>query len=140
MEDQKFGKLSSLDVIRLSVQKELPEGQDIEGFCKRLVTLLKDPHYNLIQHNNMVLLLHLVAPYTVEFHTFSVGTTKEMVSNFKGLAKDLKARGVKKALTYTDDDRFLKIAKMTKLDIKMSKSDKKIGEKTVNAHVFELDL
>lgn len=137
---RKFGKLSSLDVIRLSVEGKLPEGEDIEKFLKRLVTLLQNPHYNLLQFNNMVLLLQLVAPYTVEFHTFSLGSTKELIDNYNGVFDVLEKQGVKKLRTYAEDKGFLKIAKMIERPIHIYEEERMMGDKKTKVYVYELDL
>lgn len=133
-------QMQLLDIIRDSVGRELGPGANYEEFLKKLATLLQDKNNTLVQMGNTVFLMKKVGPDTVELHTFSSETPKNLVQNFIGAAKFLKNQGMKRAVTYADSPGYLEIAKKTGLPVKIGQSTRVMGGVAKPVYTFELEL
>jgi hypothetical protein len=85
----------------------------------KLATTVQDPGAKIIPIDDILFLVLVRGKGAVEVHTMASDLIpSNMVEGFKKLAKFLKDIGVKIAYTYTDDRRFARIARQTKLPIK----------------------
>jgi hypothetical protein len=95
---------------------------------ERLANMLQDPGIKLIHLGNTVFMMILAAPRVAEIHTM---TTKEdsssLAKNFVALSNFLKNIGVLRAYTYTDDPRFMAVAKRTRLPFQVQEVPGKNG-------------
>jgi hypothetical protein len=72
----------------------------------------------------------------VEVHTIGVEVNpRELAQNFVDLASYLQNIGVKVAYTYSEDNRFARLARMTGLPVKQTKAV--IEGKSVNVYIME---
>jgi hypothetical protein len=85
----------------------------------KLATTVQDPGAKIIPIDDILFLVLVRGKNAVEVHTMASDLIpSNMVEGFKKLAEFLKDIGVKIAYTYTDDRRFARIARQTKLPIK----------------------
>jgi hypothetical protein len=93
--------------------------QEADVMMKKLATVVQDPGAKLINIDNIVFLILVRGKGAVEVHTMAADLIPaNMVKGFKKLAEYLKEIGVKLAYTYTEDRRFARIARQTRLPYK----------------------
>ena len=129
-----------LDIIQASMQGQLPEGLSMDTFMRKLDTALRDPKNKMVQIGNSAFLVSMIGDGVVEFHTFSAEQPQKLLKNYLGLAKTLKNMGVKKATTYSDRPEFVDLAKKSGLPVRVSQSQKMMGNAMQPVYTFELDL
>lgn len=129
-----------LDIIQASMQGQLPEGLSMDTFMRKLATALRDPKNKMIQIGNSAFLVSDKGNGVAEFHTFSAEQPQKLLKNYLGLAKTLKNMGVKKATTYSDRPEFVDLAKKSGLPVRVSQSQKMMGNAMQPVYIFELDL
>ena len=84
-----------------------------------LVAMVQEPNIKLVHLEKVLFLIIVRGQGMVEVHTLAADIVPaDMVDGFKKLAAYLKNIGVKVAYTYSDDPRFRRIARQTKLPIK----------------------
>lgn len=84
-----------------------------------LVAMVQEPNIKLIHLEKVLFLVIVRGQGMVEVHTLAADIVPaDMVDGFKKLAAYLQNIGVKVAYTYSDDPRFRRIARQTKLPIK----------------------
>jgi hypothetical protein len=111
------------NAVEIIQQSMTQQGYDLETTQKALAgvaTLVSKPGAKLVNLGNSVFLVLVKGIGEVEVHTFSAETPQALARNFVDLSKYLKNIGVKVARTYSDDRRFLQIAKMTGLPVKIN--------------------
>jgi len=85
----------------------------------KLATLVQDSGAKIVPIDDILFLVLVRGKGAVEVHTMASDLIpSNMVEGFKKLAEFLKDIGVKIAYTYTEDRRFARIARQTKLPIK----------------------
>ena len=108
-----------------------------DEMMRKLATVLQEPGAKLVNIDNIVFLILVRGKGAVEVHTMAIDLIpSNMVAGFKKLAKYLKSIGVTLAYTYTEDRRFARIARQTKLPVKELKEE--IDGKTMYIYVVEL--
>jgi hypothetical protein len=104
---------------------------------QRLVHTVKEPGAKLIHIGNVLFLIMVRAKNAVEVHTIgNEKSPRDLANDFVQLVQYLKHIGVKTAYTFTEDNRFWRLAQMTKLPVKAFKST--VEGKPVNVYVMEL--
>lgn len=84
-----------------------------------LVAMVQEPNIKLVHLEKVLFLIIVRGQGMVEVHTLAADIVPaDMVDGFKKLAAYLQNIGVKVAYTYSDDPRFRRIARQTKLPIK----------------------
>ena len=102
-----------------------------------LAGIVKDQGAKLVHLGNVLFLVLVRSKGTVEFHTMGAEKSpRDFARDVQQLAKYLKNIGVKVMYTYTEDDQFKTVAKLTKLDVQQYKS--KVQGKPVTVFVTEL--
>lgn len=132
-------KLSEIDIIRQSAQKEIP-GVNPDDVIKGLYALIKTYNGKIIRMGDTVFFIKPAGNGVAEFHTFTVEPPEELVKRFKTGVNTLKQLGFKKAVSYATEPAFKKLAQSTGLPVKISQSQQMMGGKMVPAYKFELDL
>lgn len=90
----------------------------------KLATTVQDPGAKIVPIDDILFLVLVRGKGAVEVHTMAAELMpSNMVEGFKKLAKYLQSIGVTLAYTYTEDRRFARIARQTKLPIKELKQD-----------------
>lgn len=111
--------------------------READEMMAKLATILQEPGAKLVNINNIVFLILVRGKGAVEVHTMAVNLIPaNMVEGFKKLAQYLKSIGVTMAYTYTEDRRFARIARQTRLPIKEFKEE--VDGKTMYVYVVEL--
>lgn len=108
-----------------------------DEMMRKLATIVQEPGAKLVNFDNVVFLVLVRGKGAVEVHTMAIDLIpSNMVGAFKKLAEYLKSIGVKLAYTYTEDRRFARIARQTKLPIQELKEE--IDGKTMYIYTVEL--
>ena len=107
------------DIQRIIVgflQKEY--GNQADAMLQKLANLLQDPGVKLVHFGNTVFLIIFAQPRVAEIHTMSLDEdSNTLAKHFVSLAKFLQNIGVVEAYSYSDDPRFMAVAKRTRLPI-----------------------
>jgi len=131
------GKLDMIQIISASAQREAP-GSDINQFLVKLSAMIQQRQIKMLQVGNTVFMVRPMPNGVAEFHTFTVEPPESLVKRFQAGSKTLKQMGFKKAVSYTDNRAFGRLAQMTGLPVKSSPvTDPATGRPTVR---YELDL
>lgn len=117
MDDLSQEELQEIErIIRGYLEKQY--GPQAEELLQKLAGLLQDPGVKLVHFGNTVFMVIFVAPQVAEIHTMSLDEdSATLAQHFVSLANFLQNIGVKEAYTYSDDPRFMVIAKRTRLPI-----------------------
>jgi len=95
---------------------------------ERLASMLQDPGIKLIHLGNTVFMMILAAPRIAEIHTMSLDEdSSSLAKHFVTLSNFLKNIGVLRVYTYTDDPRFMAVAKRTRLPFQVQEVPGKDG-------------
>jgi hypothetical protein len=102
--------------------KEYGSERKADIMLGKLASFVQDPGVRLIHFGNTVFMMILVEPRVAEIHTMSVDEeSSTLAKHFVSLANFLKEIGVIEAYTYSDDPRFMAVAKRTRLPIETEK-------------------
>jgi hypothetical protein len=127
------------EVVRIANQyflQELGSQEAADEAMGKLATLIQEDGAKLVHLGNVVFLVVVRGKGVVEIHT--IGNEKnprDLAQNFVNLAKYLKNIGTKTAYTYSEDNRFSRLAKMTGLPVIQKKA--KVKGKDVNVYIME---
>lgn len=116
--------------------QELGSQEAADEAMGKLAALIQEDGAKLVHLGNVVFLVVVRGKGVVEIHT--IGNEKnprELAQNFVNLAKYLKNIGTKTAYTYSEDNRFSRLAKMTGLPVIQKKA--KVKGKDVNVYIME---
>jgi hypothetical protein len=109
--------------------KEYGSERKAEIMIGKLASFVQDPGVRLIHFGNTVFMMILVEPRVAEIHTMSVDEeSSTLAKHFVSLANFLKEIGVIEAYTYSDDPRFMAVAKRTRLPIETEKMQAEDGK------------
>jgi hypothetical protein len=109
--------------------KEYGSERKAEIMIGKLASFVQDPGVRLIHFGNTVFMMILVEPRVAEIHTMSVDEESSTIAkHFVSLANFLKEIGVIEAYTYSDDPRFMAVAKRTRLPIETEKMQAEDGK------------
>lgn len=110
--------------------------EQADELMAKLATTVQEPGAKIIPIDDILFLIMVRGKGAVEVHTMAVDLMpSNMVEGFKKLADYLKDIGVKLAYTYTEDRRFARIARQTKLPIK--ELTQEIDGKTMYIYIVE---
>ena len=126
-------------IVQIAMDYFRKEAGSEEGANKMMAGLAKtveEDGAKLIHIGNVLFLILVRDKGVVEVHT--IGTEnppRKLAEDFKQLAAYLQNIGVKMAYTYSEEDRFGRLAQMTGLPFKKFKVD--VRGKPMNAYVME---
>lgn len=110
--------------------------EQADELMAKLATTVQEPGAKIIPIDDILFLIMVRGKGAVEVHTMAADLMpSNMVEGFKKLADYLKDIGVKLAYTYTEDRRFARIARQTKLPIK--ELTQEIDGKTIYIYIVE---
>ena len=126
-----------LDIANKYFLRETNGDQDqADELMAKLATTVQEPGAKIILIDDILFLIIVRGKGAVEVHTMAADLMpSNMVEGFKKLADYLKDIGVKLAYTYTEDRRFARIARQTKLPIK--ELTQEIDGKTIYIYIVE---
>lgn len=127
MEEQEVEEIQR--IIYQFFLKEYGSERKAEIMLGKLASFVQDPGVRLIHFGNTVFMMILVEPRVAEIHTMSVDEeSSTLAKHFVALANFLKEIGVIEAYTYSDDPRFMAVAKRTRLPIETEKMQAEDGK------------
>ena len=116
--------------------QELGSQEAADEAMGKLATLVQEDGAKLVHLGNVLFLVIVRGKNVVEVHT--IGTEKnprDLAKDFVDLVNYLKNIKVKVAYTYSEDNKFDRLAKMTGLPVK--KKQTQVDGKTVNVYIME---
>lgn len=103
----------------------------------KLATLVQEKGAKLVHLGNVLFLVIVRGKNAVEVHTIgNEQSPRDLAKDFVDLVNYLKNIKVKVAYTYSEDNRFDRLAKMTGLPVQ--KKQAQVDGKTVNVYIMEL--
>lgn len=116
--------------------QELGSQEAADDAMAKLGTLVQEDGAKLVHLGNVLFLVIVRGKNVVEVHTIgNEANPRDLAKNFVDLANYLKNIDVKIAYTYSEDNKFDRLAKMTGLPVK--KKQAQIDGKTVNVYIME---
>lgn len=107
-----------------------------EAAMEKLAYLVQEEGSKLVHIGDVLFLVLVRGKGVVEVHTLAVNVSpRDLAQNFVELASYLQNIGVKVAYTYSEDNRFARLAKMTGLPVKQRKTV--VEGKSVNVYIME---
>ena len=107
-----------------------------DAAMEKLAYLVQEEGSKLVHIGNVLFLILVRGKGVVEVHTLAVNVSpRDLAQNFVELANYLQNIGVKVAYTYSEDNRFARLAKMTGLPVKQRKTV--VEGKPVNVYIME---
>lgn len=130
----------SAEIQRIAVEycrAETKSEAEASKLMQKLLHTVNAPGAKLVHIGNVLFLIMVRAEHVVEVHTMGTeAAPRDLANNFVQLVQYLKNIGVKTAYTYTEDNKFWRLAQMTKLPVKSFKTD--VNGKLMNVYVVEL--
>jgi hypothetical protein len=131
--DQEAVVKIATDYFRKASKSE-EEAQQLLGGLARII---QDEGAKLVHLGNVLFLVMVRGEGVVEIHTIGEESKpRDLAKDFLDLSKYLKNVGVKTAYTYSEDEKFKKLAKMVNLPVKQYKAN--VEGKKLNVYVVEL--
>ena len=116
--------------------KELGSQKEADKALSKLGKLVQDKGAKLVHLGNVLFLVIVRGKGVVEVHTIGTeANPMDLVKDFIDLTKYLKNINTKVAYTYSEDNKFSRIAKLTGLPIKQKKAV--VDGKNVNVYILE---
>lgn len=116
--------------------QELGSEEKADEAMAKLATMIQEDGAKLVHLGNVVFLVIVRGKGVVEVHTIgNEPNPRDLAQNFVDLAKYLQNIGTKVAYTYSEDNRFARLAKMTGLPVIQKKA--KVDGKDVNVYIME---
>jgi hypothetical protein len=116
--------------------QELGSEERADEALEKLAILVQEDGSKLVHIGDVLFLVLVRGEGVVEVHTIGVEVNpRELAQNFVDLASYLQNIGVKVAYTYSEDNRFARLARMTGLPVKQTKAV--IEGKSVNVYIME---
>jgi hypothetical protein len=116
--------------------QELGSEERADDALAKLASLVQEDGSKLVHIGDVLFLVLVRGEGVVEVHTIGVEVNpRELAQNFVDLAAYLQNIGVKVAYTYSEDNRFARLARMTGLPVKQTKAV--IEGKSVNVYIME---
>ena len=116
--------------------KELGSQDKVDMAMGKLAKLVQDKGAKLVHINNVLFLVLVRGKGVVEIHTLgNEPNPLDLVKDYVDLVNYLKNIDTKVAYTYSEDNRFSRVAKLTGLPIKQKKAV--VDGKEVNVYIME---
>jgi hypothetical protein len=127
------------EVVRIANQyflQELGSQEAADEAMGKLATMVQEDGAKLVHLGNVLFLVLVRGQGVVEVHTIGTEPSpRNMAKNFVDLVNYLKNIKVKVAYTYSEDNKFDRLAKMTGLPVKKEKTE--VDGKSVNVYIME---
>jgi hypothetical protein len=127
------------EVVRIASDyflQELGSEEAAADAMGKLATLVQEEGAKLVHLGNVLFLVIVRGKNVVEVHTIgNEQNPRDLAQDFVDLANYLKNIEVKVAYTYSEDNKFDRLAKLTGLPIKKKQAE--VDGKTVNVYIME---
>ena len=127
------------EVVRIASNyflQELGSQEAADEAMAKLATLVQEDGAKLVHLGNVLFLVVVRGKNVVEVHTIGNELNpRDLAKDFVDLVNYLKNIGTKVAYTYSDDNKFDRLAKMTGLPVKKKQTE--IDGKPVNVYIME---
>ena len=124
------------DIANQYFLQELGSQEAADEAMGKLATLVQEDGAKLVHLGNVLFLVLVRGQGVVEVHTIgNEASPRNMAKNFVDLVNYLKNIKVKVAYTYSEDNKFDRLAKMTGLPVKKEKTE--VDGKSVNVYIME---
>lgn len=125
-----------VDIANQYFLQELGSQEAADEAMGKLATLVQEDGAKLVHLGNVLFLVLVRGQGVVEVHTIGTEESpRNMAKNFVDLVNYLKNIKVKVAYTYSEDNKFDRLAKMTGLPVKKEKTE--VDGKSVNVYIME---
>ena len=125
-----------VDIANQYFLQELGSQEAADEAMGKLATLVQEDGAKLVHLGNVLFLVLVRGQGVVEVHTIgNEASPRNMAKNFVDLVNYLKNIKVKVAYTYSEDNKFDRLAKMTGLPVKKEKTE--VDGKSVNVYIME---
>ena len=125
-----------LQIARDYFLQELGSEQKAEEALGKLAAMVQQDGAKLVHIGNVLFLVIVRGKGVVEVHTIgNEANPRDLAQDFVDLVKYLKNINTKTAYTYSEDNRFARLAKMTGLPVVQKKA--KVNGKDVNVYIME---
>lgn len=132
-------EIEQQEVVRIANDyflQELGSQEAADEALEKLATLVQEEGAKLVHLGNVLFLVLVRGQGVVEVHTMTTETSpRELAATFVQLANYLQNIGVQVAYTYSADNRFARLAKMTGLPVKQTVAE--VEGKPVNVYIME---
>jgi hypothetical protein len=116
--------------------QELGSQEAADDAMGKLGMLVQEDGAKLVHLGNVLFLVLVRGKNVVEIHTIgNEASPRNLAKDFVDLANYLKNIEVKVAYTYSEDNKFDRLAKMTGLPVKKKQAE--VDGKTVNVYIME---
>jgi hypothetical protein len=127
------------EVVRIATDyflQELGSQEAASEAMGKLATLVQDEGAKLVHLGNVLFLVIVRGQNVVEVHTIgNEQNPRDLAKNFVDLVNYLKNIKVKVAYTYSEDNKFDRLAKMTGLPVQKKQAE--VDGKIVNVYIME---
>jgi hypothetical protein len=127
------------EVVRIATDyflQELGSQEAADEAMGKLATLVQDEGAKLVHLGNVLFLVIVRGQNVVEVHTIgNEPNPRDLAKNFVDLVNYLKNIKVKVAYTYSEDNKFDRLAKMTGLPVQKKQAE--VDGKNVNVYIME---
>lgn len=127
------------EVVRIATDyflQELGSQEAASEAMGKLATLVQEEGAKLVHLGNVLFLVIVRGQNVVEVHTIGNETNpRDLAKDFVDLVNYLKNIKVKVAYTYSEDNKFDRLAKMTGLPVQKKQAE--VDGKTVNVYIME---
>ena len=124
------------DIANQYFLQELGSQEAADEAMGKLATLVQEDGAKLVHLGNVLFLVLVRGEGVVEVHTIgNEASPRNMAKNFVDLVNYLKNIKVKVAYTYSEDNKFDRLAKMTGLPVRKEKTE--VDGKSVNVYIME---
>jgi hypothetical protein len=124
------------DIANQYFLQELGSQEAADEAMGKLATLVQEDGAKLVHLGNVLFLVLVRGQGVVEVHTIgNEASPRNMAKNFVDLVNYLKNIKVKVAYTYSEDNKFDRLAKMTGLPVRKEKTE--VDGKSVNVYIME---
>lgn len=125
-----------VDIANQYFLQELGSQEAADEAMGKLATLVQEDGAKLVHLGNVLFLVLVRGQGVVEVHTIGTEESpRNMAKNFVDLVNYLKNIKVKVAYTYSEDNKFDRLAKMTGLPVRKEKTE--VDGKSVNVYIME---
>jgi hypothetical protein len=127
------------DIVIQSIKKEDPSVDPMQ-YAARLGVAEKNGMVKLLKMHNTVFILKPMENGVVELHTSSIEPPNQIVERWKKVPNSLKQMGFRKLISYSENPVINRLVQQTGLPVKISQSQRMLGDKMVPSYKYELDF
>jgi len=127
------------DIVIQSLQKEAPQ-LDARKYAGYLGYMEKQGKVKIVKMHNTVFILQPKGNGNVDVHTATIEPLNTVVQRWKVLPNTLKQLGYKHLTSYSENPAIKKVAEQSGIPVKISQSQRMVGNKMVPTIQYDMDL